>query len=805
MTFNYINSAADTNVPKEYLRAPDPQLLPPRVGHNWNDQAFRASQKKPQQLEAEFRGKRYFTSEGNFENPPPGQLGQTAAQLLASLSVKNRSRVAKKEEPPFMTLEDKVLNFSAFFCEKAPEGGTSDMWQRRVVIYLYPADNTVLIQERHVPNSGLDGGTFLKRQKVPADARQRELFPEDEYLTVNLFNVGEWVRINAVEFFLYDCDAFTREFLTMLGVDVGPSVEPPDDAFFLSKRNATFTTRDAEDGPENAVTEAERTARFVQDSGKLLRFYALLDERGGAKACVRKLEVLLYVEDDTIAVVERQNSPEAIPTLFLSRTFLPKCGSVEKQNELTFRHRINGQREPYIGPDAFYKDVDLSVGMRLNVLGRSVLLYDCDDFTREFYVERYGFEQPPATDVSEYFAPTDKEKMLTEARETSRAQALLLTGKGQGKNMAFTAKDVLRFRLRLSNPSNHENARRRFVLTYYTGADEGMLYEVAVPNVNYPAGCLLKRQPLAKPSAQGSLRTTLGAATNSNNQQLMKEVDRYHESDIAVGKEMQIAGLLLIIVGMDAHTEAYYLGNPTALPSEDVIKRLLAALLDFCYSRYGTAVKTFLAMDGDKDGVVGVDEFTAVVKQFQITDDALVAHVLFEHIASAPDTAFLTTEDVMKWMGDEKSEGLRRQKAEATLGTNGEEQQEHIKTRGLRTNALLLLRERLEARRIHSVDMFRMASTMPRAYRGKRATIHSLTNAAKDAVITPVQLRRCLDEILGGYPSDEQVSYILGFFFPDMPADQHLRQQDTTLDFSVDLPVFQAKFNEIIKLTMLPE
>ncbi|KAF8278442.1 hypothetical protein TcBrA4_0112910 [Trypanosoma cruzi] len=97
--------------------------------------------------------------------------------------------------------------------------------------------------------------------------------------------------------------------------------------------------------------EAVRAARFVHDSGKVLRFYSLLDERNKVPVgIVRKLEVLYFVEDDSIAVVERPTSNEAVPSLFLSRGWLPKVGSIAKANELTFAHRVNGMRQPYIGP-----------------------------------------------------------------------------------------------------------------------------------------------------------------------------------------------------------------------------------------------------------------------------------------------------------------------------------------------------------------------------------------------------------------------------------------------------------------------
>lgn len=850
------------NVPKEFVRTADHHLLPPRVGHNWNDQAFRKNQDKPQQLEGELRGKRAFVFPKAFENPMPENLGESARQLMQALATKNprsmssksgalsgaggglggssRSRgaggaaAASRFDERYLSLDDKVLRFYAYFRERAPEGGANHFWHRRVVIKFYPVDNTILIEEPSIPNSGMSGGVFLKRQKALADPRQREQFPNDEYLTINFFNVGEVVRINATEFYLYDCDPFTREFLTTLGVVVGDPMECPDDEFMEEYKRQQKIILGAKFGVKSSdyqAEEAERTARFIRDGGKILRFKGLLDERESALGGVaRKLELFVFVEDNSMAITEEATLAEATPAMFLSRCFLPKNGSLAKVNELTFSHRVNGQREPDVGPEGIYKDIDLDVGMTINVLGRPVFLYDCDEFTREFYQKRFGVALRPSMkdEVEAKYYPA-KEAPHSAAAKAAKAAAQE-PQKGSAAAGAAKPKEELRFRLVMVNPTDHGNGFRRFTLTYYTDTNEVTVYETTSRNRAGTGGssggqCLMKRQPMRKPverrgprnDPKEKLRASQNSTNNSTNGVFQSEAPEvYHEEDFRVGKVVVVCGEPMRITSMDAHTEAYFTGVQTVPPSEATVDRLLAELLDFLGSRFGTAVKAFLAFDHDRDGVISLEEFITSLKAFQITEDPALGEELFARITEAPYEAFyLTAKDLMRWMGESAGVPASSQdsastdhdaadKADLPVGSK-EEQLRSIAARGMRVRVLNDLRERLEARQMNSVGMFRLASTMPRAYKERRADVYTLFNPDRDAQITPVQLRRCCEEILSATLTQEEMSCIVSFFFPNMPEAEQFRARDNALDFAVDLPTFQKRYHDMCRLAMIPE
>jgi len=41
----------------------------------------------------------------------------------------------------------------------------------------------------------------------------------------------------------------------------------------------------------------------------------------------------------------------------------------------------------------FYKDEDLRIGSILNIYNRRFVIYDCDDFTKEYYRVKYGISE----------------------------------------------------------------------------------------------------------------------------------------------------------------------------------------------------------------------------------------------------------------------------------------------------------------------------------------------------------------------------------------------------------------------------
>ena len=77
-------------------------------------------------------------------------------------------------------------------------------------------------------------GTLVRRHRIPKPAPH-----DDQFYTVDDFNVGAEVTIYGRTFMLFTCDGFTKTFLTKLGVRVGEDVTPPIDSY-SSTRKVSF-------------------------------------------------------------------------------------------------------------------------------------------------------------------------------------------------------------------------------------------------------------------------------------------------------------------------------------------------------------------------------------------------------------------------------------------------------------------------------------------------------------------------------------------------------------------------------------
>ena len=117
-----------------------------------------------------------------------------------------------------------MLNFKSYFLEPVVENPTENYRIRKCVIYFYLDDDTFMIQEPRVPNSGIPQGVFLKRAKLQNPATGEDYDWPDLRLGMDL-------NVNSRVFRIIDCDEFTRSYYANEGADIGQAEDYPENPF----------------------------------------------------------------------------------------------------------------------------------------------------------------------------------------------------------------------------------------------------------------------------------------------------------------------------------------------------------------------------------------------------------------------------------------------------------------------------------------------------------------------------------------------------------------------------------------------
>lgn len=137
------------------------------------------------------------------------------------------------------------------------------------------------------------------------------------------------------------------------------------------------------------------------------------------------------------------------------------------------------------------QDADLKIGQVVNVFGRSVVLTDCDKFTREYYQQKYGIEE---------FVPIERPKEVRwlsgyvereippyngwGSFEDSEANCHSIQPKAPQRDMKkflTLGNSNLRFKAQMIS-TIEDDANREFIVTYYLSDDTVSVFEIAKRN-----------------------------------------------------------------------------------------------------------------------------------------------------------------------------------------------------------------------------------------------------------------------------------------------------------------------------------
>ncbi|XP_044274934.1 EF-hand domain-containing protein 1 [Varanus komodoensis] len=442
--------------------------------------------------------------------------------------------------PAHVAFDKKVLKFDGYFQEDVPISTEEHFRIRQVGIYYYLEDDSMSVMEPIVENSGIPQGKLIKRQRLPKNDRGDHYHWKDLNRGINITIYGKTFRI-------VDCDAFTEAFLESQGIELNPPERMIFDPYTELRKMP----------PRMYVTPSDfdQLKQFLAFDKKVLRFYAMWDDTANMFGENRRFIIHYYLADDTVEVREvheRNDGRDPFPVL-IGRQRLPKK-MVEKKGIFPSCVLEISDQEVL----EWFTAKDFAVGKSTTLLGRTFFIYDCDEFTRQFYRDKFGItgfepvdvQKPPPEKIKQIIPPYNGYGFL----DDSLQNCFSLIPQPPRKNIIKLLENdhkVLRYAVRMESP-NPEDSKRRFVLSYCLATDMISIYEPPVRNSGIIGGRYLSKTRVPKP----------GSSTD--------DPVYYEPADLTVGSMVEVFGHRFIIVDVDHYVLNYMESNLESFPAEVV-------------------------------------------------------------------------------------------------------------------------------------------------------------------------------------------------------------------------------------------
>jgi len=454
--------------------------------------------------------------------------------------------------PAWLKHEKQVLRFYAFFQEAVDERPDENSRYRHCIIMYCMEDGTIRISEPKVENSGLPQGQFLKRHRVQRADGSGYLGPGD-------FRVGEEISIYGRNFHITGADRFTRWFFEENGIQLGPDEPVVEDLWEKSYKFSKTAEKGGLAVSRNVIEAKQQAAymsgspppgrgltQFLENDRKVLRFKAYWDD---PTLYGQRIYAIChyFLADNTMEINEAhaRNSGRWNTPVFYKR------GKLYKENRV---NAYPGMLEPDPEP---YLPEDLLVGGEFHCWGRKFVIYDCDDFTRNFYKEYMGLDQ--AASIIDVEAPPIKHTALPPPphigcgrEEDSLLNVLMVQPKPPKQDLhrlMTLGGEILRFEAKMVDGSP-ENEIRKLIIGWYPADDMVAAWELPGRNSGFIGGRFSEKQKLKNP-----------------------DTGRYFElTDFAVGKYVTMKAHPLVITRADEHTLQYTEANPEIFPYADPVR-----------------------------------------------------------------------------------------------------------------------------------------------------------------------------------------------------------------------------------------
>ncbi len=487
-----------------------------------------------------------------------------------------------------------VLRYFGWFKEIITERREEKWRVRKCVLYYYLEDDTIHISEPRVDNSGIPQGVFLKRMRVPKAG--------GGFLKYNDLVVGDCITLYTRDFNIISCDDFTRKFMADKGVTLAEDGEYPGDPYTIlrqKERDHFFKQqRKPDEASQTFFSRGALSKKMLMNDRKVLRFYCVWEEEDEKRQSI----LHYYLSDDTVEVLEvndRNSGRDTFP-LLLRRMKLTK-GEGQVPSDF-FRDPKKVQ---------YLNFTDLKIGAKISVYGKDLLMYDCDDFTREFYVEKLRVP-PQSMDKIDVFPkkrvvyeqPKEIKHAFSigndEEAEMAKKSLVLKPPKKDMKKFVLNDGKLLRYVAKLvatdEFPLNSRyDAGREFVVTYYLVDDTVLIFEPPQRNSGIVGGKFLERQKVKSP--EGIL---------------------YTQFDLAVGSYIVVYGRAFMVTSADEYTLSYMEENKDGFP-ESHFERVAGKLREATAGPKFTELKDLLiAKDARGSGFTSLEDLCEIAKKLQV-------------------------------------------------------------------------------------------------------------------------------------------------------------------------------------------
>lgn len=494
-------------------------------------------------------------------------------------------------QPHFVEFDSKSLRFLSYFKEAVPESPAEQYRIRMCSIFYHLEDNTISITEPSQENSGIPQGQFLKRCHI-AKAGTGTLQapgsnPGDVYFNFTDFNIGCDITFFGRVYRIYDCDDFTADWMTRQGIQLNPAERCPEDRYLESRKQGTQFVIDR-------VREKEDTLRqFLDHDRKVLKFMGVWDDRDAVFGDKHYYIVYYFLADDSIQIVRQKDttlSAETDPFLsLLKRRRLPKH---------IVTPDFSDRKTPH------YLEMDLQVGHPLNVLGRQILLYDCDEYTRNHYKTKFNHAQSPFINVAD---PSHKMPIAIVpphtgfgSEEDSMTSVTHLHPKPPRRDFRkFLLKDgeILRFGAYLDTPSV-EDQDRRFVFGVYMSDNPitFAIFEIRGRNSGRPGGKFLLRNKVHKRNS----------------------AEYYAAGDFFVGAKVEVHSHRFILTQADEYSLSYMENEDLEFPKAN-LDYICEKVRDLVAQQDVDPRRVFDSINRDGSGLLNQADFKAALDRLNLT------------------------------------------------------------------------------------------------------------------------------------------------------------------------------------------